>query len=337
MAHQSKELDLRAAWTAIASSPEREGWRIIPLGADPCFRVGIRFPDGQETFVAGFNCPATEVTSIPQGRGFEVENIPLPEQLGFRSWISVSRRPGASLDLFTVMVTDLLDSLDRAKSTASERQRYLLFLGRIRSWQRFMEKPSDDRLTDEEEIGVFGELLVLEHLLNFHTPDIAVGLWKGPENCLQDFRSETVGLEVKSTASLNGFPIKVSSLEQLDGVGIRLIYLVGLRLALVQSGRTLPNLVNELRYTLRNSVGGAIRFERLLLLAGYQDALQDSYIRRFQLQTSRLFHVETGFPYLSRSALPSAILDAEYRVDLDEISLPCQSMNEIFSLFESEL
>lgn len=337
MALQSKEGELRSAWKAIAASPEMDGWRIIPLGADPRLRIGIRFPEQQETFVAGFDYPLSSVGSIPQGRGFEVEQVPLVDEPSFQIWISVSRRSGASLELFTIMVNDLVGSLEQAPPNITERQRYFLFLGRIRSWQRFMEKPSDGRLSDEEEVGLFGELLVLEDLLDSLQVEAALNLWKGPENSLQDFRTETVGVEVKTTIALSGFPVKISSLDQLDGLGSRVIYLVGIRLTVIDSGRTLPELIDAIRNSLVDHAGARARLERLLLLVGYQDSVSEAYVRRFQLQTERVFSVEPGFPYISRSNLPLAILDAEYRIDLDEVDVMPETIDMISALFESEI
>lgn len=336
MALQSREVELLSAWKAISSGAEPDGWRTIPLGSDQRIRVGIRFPERKETFVVSFDYPSSSIASIPQGRGFEVEQLPSENEGGNQSWVSVSRRSGASLELFTVMNGDLVGMLEQAAATMSERQRYFLFLGRIRSWQRFMEKPSDGRLTDEEETGLFGELLVLEGMLRKLEPMLALEIWKGPENSLQDFRSDTVGVEVKTTVSVNGFPAKISSLEQLDGSGTRMIYLAGIRLIVIDGGRTLSALINTVRAALVSHIAAAARFERLLLLAGYLDAVADTYVRPFQMQSNRLFSVEVGFPFISRSEVPLAILEAEYRIDLDEVDIVSETIDAIPALFGSE-
>ncbi|MBB3149767.1 hypothetical protein FHS21_006221 [Phyllobacterium trifolii] len=337
MALQSSADDLRSAWKAIAGTGESDGWRIIPLNNNKRLRVGVRFPERREAFLVGFNFESRGATAIPQGKGFEVENLPTDLNHEFSVWISVSRRQGASLDLFVLMVEDLIAVVTLSTTTLSERRLYFQFMSRIRSWQRFMEKPAEGRLSDAEEIGLYGELLLLKRFLEAGMPpDLTIELWKGPENAPQDFRNDIAALEVKSTLSVNGFPTHIASLDQLDGMAARTVYLAGLRFAVTEAGTTLPEIVEALRKILADGAAERSAFERLLLLVNYTDKFADDYVRRFQLHSERLFCVDEDFPYLSRTSVPLAILDAEYHLDLDEISVPSHPFEMAIGIFESK-
>ena len=97
-----------------------------------------------------------------------------------------------------------------------------------------------DRLSPEEEIGLFGELVI-------STSSLAAGAvltcWCRHGWVLaagfRTSRADTVGIEIKSTTSANGFPAQISSLEQLDGLAGRAILLAAMRLCEQQSGETL--------------------------------------------------------------------------------------------------
>ena len=66
--------------------------------------------------------------------------------------------------------------------------------------------------------------------------------WQGPLNGLQDFFIGTGAIEVKATIAPQGFPAKISSLDQLDETQRQPLFLAGVRLAL---GLALRANVNE--------------------------------------------------------------------------------------------
>tara|TARA_B110000003_G_scaffold261274_1_gene282831 strand:- start:206 stop:1177 length:972 start_codon:yes stop_codon:yes gene_type:complete len=64
-------------------------------------------------------------------------------------------------------------------------------------WKRFFDK-WDSPLSREEQIGLFGELTVLQHLLE-HGPVGRVDGWLGPSDSLHDFQTNDWHLEVKTS------------------------------------------------------------------------------------------------------------------------------------------
>lgn len=326
MAPLSEHQQLESAWRSLRSDGTSEGWRTIAIGKGR-FRAGIRFPENEEVLLAGFSIRPPGQSDLPQARGFSVMRVGDEAAGESQVWIGIARTPAASMEMFTIMAADLLEA-DAAVVDESELRAYYSFVSRIRSWQRFMEKPRDRRLSDTEEIGLFGELKVVQRLIRLGRPASEVlKLWKGPTNGLRDFSLGTVDLEVKSTISSNGFPASIGSLEQLDDADDHTIYLLAQRFALDSSGLTLPDLIDEIREVIGE--GDDLCFGRSLLMAGYESAFAEEYTRRFIEADIRAYRMDQHFPRLTRSAVPLAVKAAKYDLDLDLVGAPTAELDEI--------
>ena len=69
-------------------------------------------------------------------------------------------------------------------------------------------------LSGNEVIGLFGELIVLEHLLNTHSKELFDN-WVGPMGNRHDFEFPMNSLEVKTTANIANNEIQVNGLSQI--------------------------------------------------------------------------------------------------------------------------
>lgn len=326
MAPLSEHQELESAWRSLKSDGLKQGWRTIGVGKGR-FRAGIRFPESEEALLAGFSIRAPGQSDLPQARGFTVMQVGEEAAGGGQVWIGICRTPAASMEMFTIMAADLLEA-DADTSYGSEVRAYHSFISRIRSWQQFMERPRDRMLSDAEETGLFGELKVVQLLIRSGRPASEVlQLWKGPTNGLRDFALGAVDLEVKSTISPNGFPARISSLEQLDDADEHTIYLLAQRFALDASGQSLPELIADIQEDVGEE--NHLSLGRSLLRVGYEGAFADEYVRRFIPVNVRLYRVDQDFPRLTRSAVPLSIKAAKYDLDLDLIDAPTVEMDEI--------
>ena len=321
MAPQSEASDVGAAWKALQSGEGETGagWRTIPLLREAAWRLsaGIRFPGREEAVLVGFaSASAVRSEDLPRGAGFQVERTVALEEPGARAWFALTRAATASLELFTAMVEDVARLLTRNREQPEQRLLHL-FLGRIRAWQSFMSKPGRGVLGPEAELGLFGELVVLEAILDQGVPaELAVDAWQGPLQGVQDFAFGAGAIEVKTTLAAAGFPARISSLEQLDDGLVNPIFLVGVRAVLHDGGVTLPERISALRARLGPS-GGI--FNMRLLHGGYDDAHEPEYTRRFTVSEVRILEVDAAMPRLTRTGLPAAIQAAEYHLDLDQL------------------
>jgi hypothetical protein len=320
MALQTEREELLAAWRALAGQIADEGWRTIPVAlGGPCrLRAGRHFPGNEEALLVGFTSESVPpADQLPQGRGFLVSHADIEDEGESCRWIALRRQSAGSLDLFAMMVVDVVTTL-AGLSRGKDGRTMQVFLSRIRAWQDFMRRGSDDTLSAEAEVGLFGEIEFLRQLFAAGLPaTVSIEAWKGPLDELQDFRLGTGAIEVKSTLSNQGFPAAIGSLEQLDDSLVHPLYLVGVRLAIKAAGITLAELISDIRDSLVDDPAAFAAFNTRLLHAGYFDQFAERYTRRFACVAIRLLTVCEGFPRLTRGSVATAIRDARYEVDLD--------------------
>lgn len=313
--------ELETAWRALAGQTADKGWLTVALGhSSPRFRGGIVFPEGGETLLVGFNVGSDlRKADFPEGSGFRVEVSKESFSTGFSTWLCLTRQSGAGRDLFVQMAADIVSTLSRATAQADS-WLLSLMLARIRAWQEFMRKPRTDFLRPEEELGLFGELSFMRDAIagGAAVADV-VHAWNGPSRSLQDFQTPVIGVEIKSTLSVNSFSANISSLEQLDGMRERAVLLAAIRFSLHDEGQTLPELIDEVRQLAADN-GVLSTLNRTLLLSGFVDEAAELYKRRFTVTNIRLFEVNETFPALVRSRISPEIRAVEYIIDLDLVA-----------------
>jgi hypothetical protein len=218
------------------------------------------------------------------------------------------------------MSEDIMQFIESNVEAFDDSRLFQAFLSRISAWQEFMRKGGDGLLSCEAEVGLFGELSILHELVSTGVPmQLAVDSWQGPFDATHDFKFALGALEVKSTRSTNGFPVTVSSLEQLDDFLTQPIFLVGVKLAQSSMGVRLPELVSSIRDNLVNDVNAMTAFDIRLLSAGFFDGLSEMYATRFVRLDFKVWSVSGTFPRLTRTSVSREILNARYEIDLDSI------------------
>lgn len=318
MAPQSDEAELLAAWAALAGQSGAAGWSTITIASQHGrFRAAVGHPGNAEALFVGFGqIERPPAAQLPKGRGFVVAALEPGNDPARPYWFVLSREPAGSRELFERMALDVMRTVVSAQH-AGERALFQIFLSRIRAWQNFMQRPEDGLLGLEEQIGLVGELVVLEHLLAALADPVAtLESWQGPLDGVQDFVLGHGAVEVKATTSAYGFPARISSLEQLDQTVRSPVIVAAVRLSMQAVGLTLPGWIDRLR-TILGSGAARPLFENRMLQAGYFDGNRSGYQAAFDHITTRLLELGPEFPGLFRSAVPAAILRATYEIDLD--------------------
>jgi hypothetical protein len=314
--------DIELAWRSLRDSADASGWRSISIATiGPCaLRAGLGFPEKNEALLASFSCslvPAAE--KLPDGQGFAVSRVE-PSGDGL-TWLALTRSAHGSVELFATMVADVAHAMG-VESGADEIHMLRVFLGRIRAWQEFMRKGAQ-ALSPESEIGLVGELVLLRAIIDAGVPlATAIEAWLGPLDGVRDFELGTGSLEVKATLSAAGFPAKIGSLEQLDDSVRQPLFLAGARLRQTESGRSLPELIEEMRDVAAGEAEATRLLTERLIAAGYFDAHADRYIRRFTLAEIRVVEVRDDFPRLTQGSVPPGVTRATYEIDLDKAAGP---------------
>jgi hypothetical protein len=310
------------AWSSLAAVDVEPGWQAISLAPAGALQVraGRRSPDNAEAVLVGFpNARLATADKLPEGQGFAVERAD-PDGSG-KLWLALTRKPSGSAELFAAMACDVVGALDEAAAAAAggdEAKLLRLLVGRVGAWQEFMRKGTQ-ALSDEAELGLIGELTVLGAIIDAGVPpEMAIELWVGPLDGIQDFELGTGALEVKTTLSTTGFPAKIGSLQQLDDATRQPLFVAGLRLRQVSTGQNLPNVVERIRLMIKENAEAERLLSQRLLAAGYIDAHIEHYTRRFEPAGMRVIEVSDGFPRLTSGNAPIGVIRAMYDIDLEK-------------------
>ena len=332
MAQQNDHVSLQAIWRALSGEGKGNGWRTIAIepGKRYGLLVGRHFPGDEESILVGFGVVRIPPDNhLPQGHGFNVEKVDQKILGAGRQWVSLYRKADGNLDMFSRMAEDIIDLLRRYENVDDGRL-FQLFLGRIRAWQEFMEHGRCDVLGLEAEVGLFGEISLFKAIIETQVPLFTVlKSWHGPLHGLQDFLLGTGAIEVKSTIAKNGFPAKVGSIEQLDDSVMQPLFVAGIKLALDDSGKSLPEFILEIRGLLDSDPMAQGMFDNLILQAGFLWGNSENYIRRFSQRKIMILKVDDNFPRLIHGNINKLIRKARYEIDLDMVEKPELGLDQV--------
>ncbi|QQO18599.1 PD-(D/E)XK motif protein [Bradyrhizobium diazoefficiens] len=215
-------------------------------------------------------------------------------------------------DLFTTICADVV----AAAAEAGSEDALSRFLGRLLAWRQFLRERRSG-LSRQETIGLLGELLVLEQLLSADRRRLSA--WKSPEDGLHDFESNGHALEIKTGLGPSS-SITISKLDQLDLMGLRQLDLLHVRLIELPSGRCLQDIIAAITGSLPDDASRRA-FEDALLGRGLMpDDDTARLLPRVQQRSIDAYSVTDGFPRLHRGALPVAIVEAIYTLEVRAIS-----------------
>ena len=335
MVRQTETEDITSAWRALAGDVEREGWRTIALAEEGRCRIlaGRHFPGNEEAVLVGLFPALTPYPAVlPAGNGFVVKPVDLGTASEGRAGFGLVRQPAGRLDFFAMMSNDIIANLTVSVLTDDSRL-LALFLDRVRAWQSFMERDREGVLGAEAEVGLHGELVVLQSILESGvSPSVAVQAWIGPLDGIQDFQFTGGSIEVKATTSSGTFPATISSLEQLDETLVNPLFLAGVKLDLAQSGKNLPARAENIRHLLQKDPTALSIFDIRLLHAGFFPAFSDRYPRSFAHDITKFFQVHADFPRLTHGVIPTPIRKARYEIDLDLVTVEDISLSVVLTL-----
>ncbi len=331
MLRSSSDTELTSAWRALSGQATGDGWKVIELFSlgNCCVMAGRRGSRNEESVLVGVrgSLPA-QPFQLPRGQGFSLISTELHGHPVDHSWFALVRQESGSLELFAKVAVDLVNLM--ASTSAQDGLRiHSAMISRIRAWQAFMKRDSDGVLSTEEEIGLFGELLVLQNLLNDGISEFdALDSWGGPDDGLHDFLLGDGAIEVKTTIAPAGFIARIANLDQLDDSLHQPLFVAAVRLAQLSEGATLPDLIDQVAGKLHDP-GATALFNSRLVSAGYMDMTRAEYTRRFRCSELTYRIIGTDSPRLTRSNVPATIHEARYSLDLDALPVAASTYADI--------
>ena len=161
------------------------------------------------------------------------------------------------------------------------------------------------RLSPDREVGLFGELVVVDCLISVLGGTRAVAAWRGPDGDEHDFDLGSGDLEVKSTLSEKRVHW-IGSLSQLEPTPGRTLWLLSMQLTTgLAEALTIADLVGKLRSRLVGADLAAI--EKKLYDAGWRDKYRAAMRRRFRMRSiPLLLPVDAQFPALTPARMVAA-------------------------------
>jgi hypothetical protein len=212
--------------------------------------------------------------------------------------------------VFAALCSDIIRTLESSDRTARVTNLQQCF----HRWSRFFERWGQEGLTPERQRGLFGELVLLDMLLERGlSPLEAVSSWKGCSGGVHDFVLLGNAAEVKTTISKEPRRVSVSSERQLDDANLESLSLFILTLQEMDANAaTLPDAVTKTRKLLEIDANAASLFEAGLIAAGYVDSDADKYPKRYAIRNREAFRVRNGFPRIV--SISPGVGDLQYTV-----------------------
>jgi hypothetical protein len=256
------------------------------------------------------------LNDLPESAGLSIELVPpLQGVPASQRTLAVALDDPQFTDIFSVFCADLLAGMSRCTSVEDA---VVLLLNRLERWQRFLGR-SYEGLSQQAQVGLFGELWVLRQLL---IPLCGIGVvnaWCGAQRAPQDFVVPGIcAIEVKTTASRALTHVRIHGEGQLDDTGLTCLLLACLRLQRDEvAGESLNDLVDALASAVSVVPEFAAILEQRIADAGWFERHRQRYeLSRLVVAQKRFFRIRHGFPRLLRDILPGGTDQIEYRLDL---------------------
>jgi len=221
-------------------------------------------------------------------------------------------------DIFSTLCEDLVFGV---ADEINEQTLVGKLLERLAKWQSLFEKAGKNGLSDEAQIGLYGEIYFLRNFINNSSDkNYCVKSWLGPERAIQDFQHANWAVEVKTTHGNNHQKIYIASERQLDDSIVERIYLYHLSIDIrVGYGESLNALIDEVLSLLGNSTITLNLFQLKLLESGYFETHRPLYGERgYTIRQENLYRVSGNFPRIIECKIPMGVGDVKYSIVLSE-------------------
>lgn len=237
---------------------------------------------------------------------------------------------------FPIFTTLCLSLVERTRAASSTEAAIELIIQHLERWQRFLEKRSNELLSDQEIRGLICELTFLHSELIPRFGQTAINFWRGPAGDPQDFSVGNTLFEIKSHAAGSAPVLMISSANQLwhsAGDLFLVSYTIGTSGHETSGAVSLAGLVETIR-TLFDQAEFLQKYEERLIEVGYFEHVE--YQKRF-FTTSYpdFFAVRDGFPRITTDSLPLGVCRIKYGIEI-AACLPYRAVPDWKAMGESD-
>lgn len=255
---------------------------------------------------------------LPNLRGLEIESRAPRE--GNHALLVIRLKDNEQKEIFHQLSLDIVGATRMARSEAEAIER---FLARTWRWHRLLRGGRDERLSEEEQKGLIGELWFMRrHLF----PSIGVGAsiksWTGPLDSPKDFEVGRVCIEVKARRGAATPFVAISTEHQLDGAQLDALFLNVTEVTGTSiedpKGVTVTGVAKSvLEDVQEKDVATVELFEERLLAVGF-DWVDDYTDKNWLIGPEHLFEVSGGFPRITPSMYPKGAANVRYSISIQD-------------------
>jgi hypothetical protein len=272
---------------------------------------------GKCLLVLSHNAAAAPTRKLPRPRGLNVE---LTAPADGRRALILKLLETSQRDIFLKLARDIIVAVEEQQSEA---EAVAVAVARTWRWHHLLKGGSGGKLSDEEQKGLIGELLVLKrHLLSVMPAIAAMEAWKGPLGSPKDFEVGRLAIEAKARRGSSVPFIKISSEYQLDGAGCDCLLLHVVELDKVDAEADAPGAVSipivasHIRQLINAEDQTAIElFGASLTSSGVTD--EELYEADLWIEgRSQIFDARDGFPRIIPGTTAPGVRGVQYSIDL---------------------
>jgi len=298
--------------------------------------IGLTVPDRHRCIAAVINT-ASEInlSFLVKLKDISIEVIPNEKDIN-KSILLFKLISQEHRDVFSVLSEDLITSV---ANETNESRFVSTLLNRFEKWKSLFTKMTLQKLSPEEQRGLYGELYFLRKYLSTHSNTFnTVNSWVGPSKEVRDFQFNSWALEVKTTLGNNHQKVHISNERQLDNTHLQDLFLYHISLELAQeSGETLNQIISSINAILEIDLISKNRFKAKLYEVGYfehQASLYESI--GYHIRQDNFYLVENEFPRIQEGEIRSGVGDVKYSIILSQCQDYLQTEQQVFQKISTE-
>ena len=226
----------------------------------------------------------------------------------------------------------ILDFLSNMKGVNESEPAVKCLLSTLQTWINFFKSISSKKLTEEEQLGLYGELFFIKKLIDkSKNINDVIERWLGPDRNDKDFVFDNVLIEVKAT-KVKAPVIKITSENQLNNPSQTDFFLSLFVFDIIPGKTDTLNSIIELISGKMNNHSIDIFNERLEEVGYYIKDKEHYFGKRYVLRDNLNYKVIDKFPKIIYGKVMEGIHNVEYSIQPSACSSFKKDFEEITNL-----